>query len=200
MRIRQVPHIEGNFSTHVFISIDPKLPWVTQVQEKSLGVLNRLTEKPCSRLENLHVSLSRHVFLKPHMIDRFLQRLSEALTKRNKTIIFLAEGYKGYLNDSSNTCFIAIPVNIELSPVIIDLIESVNHVFQEFDLECFYDDPSPHVSLACCSNESGFKFPSILTLDDPLPLSDEELEDLFIPVEIISVSVGREVFSIKLAT
>jgi hypothetical protein len=200
VRIRQIPHIDGNFSTHIYIPVHLSRSVASKVLDRSNQLLFRLTGTTPLSFDSHHLSLSRHVFLKPHMISRFLVRSREVLSQKRKTILFLMERYKIYLNDLSNTCFIGIPVNVDISPTVLDLIKSIDSVLEEFDLPVYYENPSPHVSLACCSNERGFEIPADMTLEEPLPLSGEEIEELFIHVDNIRVCVGKETFTINLSS
>jgi hypothetical protein len=193
--IRQSEHIDGNFSTHIAI----------QLSESMCSTLGRLNEIASSALRNktgdepevassYHLSLSRHVFLRPHMIDLFIRRISSAFKNVEQVAIFLKPEMKMYLNDNKNTAFIAVPVDVDRSPVCIELIQKVDSVLEKFDLPVYYENPSPHVSLARTCRASGYEeFEPIETL---LKFDESQSEELRIDVCTLSVFIGKQIYRI----
>lgn len=196
-RVRQVPHIEGNFSTHVFVSLSRSL---TADLEKFLPFA--ADSEPISGAgctiprSSLHLSLSRHVFLKPHLIHSFLKRMSQVFSSAPTTSLYLKDRLRYYTNESGDTIFVAVPIDDSLSPNVIALIKMVDSVFVEFDLQPFYDSPSPHISLAWGPNSQGLSFDEGNCFGGKIIV--EDLDEFRVDVESICVAVGKEVHRIHL--
>jgi hypothetical protein len=195
-RIRQVEHIEGNFSTHIAVELETEISQrLDGISDSAVTLLRNKTGEEPAVESKYHLSLSRHVFLRPHMIDLFVKRIIEAFKSQEQVFIFLKRELKIYLNDNKNTAFISVPVDLGRSPVCIDLIRKVDSVLDKFDLPCYYENPSPHVSLACSCRTNGFEeFEPIQTVGG----LDSVLNDLRIDVTQISVFIGKQIYRIPL--
>ena len=206
-RPRQVPHVEGNFSTLIFVDL---LPANRDALEKFLGFCIQELERHGQRfgkslslaeLVPPHLSLSRNVYLKPHLIEPFLAAMHAAVSSITATSLFLWDRLHFYLNESGDSCFAAIPVDLSLSPHILDIIRRVDLVMGEFDLPLFYKNPSPHVSLVCGVGREGERFASSMQTEGPrLPLAEpQDLDELRVDVSEVRVRIGKEVDRIFLS-
>lgn len=196
-RVRQVPHIEGNFSTHVFVALSRSL-----IADLEKFLPFAAASAPISGEGNmipgssLHLSLSRHVFLKPHLINSFLKRMGQVFSSASTTSLYLQDRLRYYTNDSGDTIFVAVPVDNALSPNVISLINMVDSVFGEFDLQSFYERPSPHISLAWGPNSQGLSFDEANFFGEKLSVEDPD--EFRVDVESICVAVGKEIHRIHL--
>jgi hypothetical protein len=199
-RIRQVGHIEGNFSTHVQIELSHNDASLLKMYSlKAAQELSRAVDTPVSIFTELHLSISRHVFLLPHHIKPFLQKLKSVLGSQRQSEVFLIPELRLYLNDKENTAFVAVPIDLSRSPQILEIIAKVDSVLALFDLQTFYTDPSPHVSLACAVSDDGFK--STTSIQTLCHLSSSEVvapEELSISARQILICIGKEVHRINL--
>jgi hypothetical protein len=134
------------------------------------------------------------------MLNSFLDQLKAALSGVKSTIFYLSGRFRIYLNDNKNTAFIGLPVDTALSPSVLDLIKRVDEIFRNFDMDVFYDDPSPHCSLAFCANETGFASELAYHVIEPLRIPEEELDEFRIDVESVCVVIGNTLHTIHLAS
>ena len=192
-RIRQTPHIEGNFATCVVIELGLDNANVLRSFITQAASILHTFSQTVSEISHLHLSLSRHVFLKPHLIDSFLSKIGSAFSNTRASTIYLSPEVRVYLNESRDTAFAAVPVDIDVSRNCLSLIRQVDSVMAQFDLPTYYENPSPHVSLASASNPAGFpsEFSSHCS-----QLENVDLDELCIDVDKISVYVGNTVHAI----
>lgn len=194
-RIRQVPHIEGNFATLVYVELshhdtENLMQYTNQCKET-------LFKRFSGSVEDIvpHLSLSKHVFLKPHLIDGFLTKFRSVFPGAySRTTAFLLPEVRLYSNESGDTCFGAVPVDLSISPSVLSLIKTIDSIFSAFDLSAFYVPSSPHVSLACVSLSENLSGELIY----PLTCSDEQLDELKVDIDCISIRIGKDVHRIPL--
>ena len=200
-RIRQTPHVGGNFSTLVSIYLSEEnrseLSIFTHPATEHLENLTGRSSRPVSG-DQYHVSLSRHGFLKPHMIDAFIDRLRERTSSTKKSVFYLLPQLECYVNESQNTAFVGVPVDLEISPNCLTLISLVDSVMTEFGLETYYKpNPRPHVSLAFSTQQEGEIF-SIPT-SSPYALQVSDLSDFRVDVDFITLSIGKSFYKFPLS-
>ena len=194
-RIRQIPHLEGNFATS--ISIIPSTENCVELRKYLQAAsifLGRVTEGHIAHITeaDFHLSLSKMGFLKPHFINAFLDKFRVVMSGLKKSVIFLCPRIQLYLNEGKNTAFAGIPVDQEISPNCLDLISCVDGVMTEFGLDkYYYPNPSPHVSLACSSSVRGHEMS--IHQSESLELEVEDLNDLRIDVNFIVLQIGKSI-------
>ena len=98
--------------------------------------------------EDQHMSLSRTLYVKSHVIDSLLSQVRGALKFGSDKCVYLSNTVRLYLNDERNTAFVGFPVDATVSPFALEVIRRVDSVLSQFGLPKFYDDPDPHVSIA----------------------------------------------------
>ena len=200
MRIRQTPHIDGNFSTLVYIELSREnADAIIPIVPIGCDALASRTGIDVTPITTIHMSLSKHQYLKPHMIEPFLDKLTRALSTEKSTLYYLSSSLRFYLNENRNTAFIGLPVDLGVSPRVLSLIDAVSAVFQSFDLEGYYADANPHISLASCANLAGFDWPTQTVEGPKLDLDEDELADLRIDVSHVCVEIGNSLHRIPLA-
>jgi hypothetical protein len=129
------------------------------------------------------------------MIKPFLEEIKSSLENRGMGSIFLSNDVRVYWNDQGNTLFGALPVDLGVSPTILQLIKLVDQVMEKFDLEKFYVPPDPHVSLVY-----GIGHPNDIvrgpTTIGTIDMPDDDLENLRIDYTQIHIRIGKDVFQI----
>lgn len=145
-RIRNFPHVEGSYATHVYVTVH--LP---EQARTSLACLVKQVALPLHALasspkEGLHLSLSRTVAIRHLQISELVAKLKRALL-RTERFIMSFQGWEAFVNDDGTRTFLAVPVSQGHAQVCRS-IQQVNKAFTLFDLQCFYEDPRPHVSVA----------------------------------------------------
>jgi hypothetical protein len=200
-RIRQAPHVEGNFSTLVSIYLsEENRSELSIFSQSAANYLEKLTARPSSPVseDHYHVSLSRHGFLKPHMIDAFIDRLRDQTSRTKKSVFYLSPQLECYVNESQNTAFVGVPVDLEISPNCLTLISLVDSVMTEFGLETYYKpNPRPHVSLAFSTQQEGCIF--TIPPSSPFVLQVSNLCDFRVDVDFITLSIGRTFYKFPLS-
>ena len=200
-RIRQVEHVEGNFSTSVVIEVlGEDYVGLTLLRDAAKERLLQLTGISPNMASSYHLSLSRQVFLKPHMIGAFLDRITSVFKAHiDRGVLFLKPEFRVYLNESRDTAFLAVPVDLDISPKCLELIALTDKVLEDFDLPNYYANPSPHVSLGCVANSDGFPgIPESSMFLDTINIPPEDLDDFRVEFSQITVFVGRTVHRIHL--
>lgn len=186
-----MPHIEGNFATLVYV--EPSLENCA-ILDEYVGLCKQIFShynQDVSEEVLRHVSLSRHVYLKPHMIDGFVSKLRASFSNSSVTSFFISPEIVFYTNESRDTCFAALPIDTGVSPVVLNMIKQVDVIMEDFDLDVFYDPPSPHVSLVSC--------PARVAVPESTQLpAHTNLNDLRIDVDAICIKIGKDIVRIPL--
>ncbi len=173
---------------------------VDAYSEIALNRLHQFTGTAPIKHTAYHLSLSRNVFLKPHLIDKFVSAIDSAIARFSRGVLYLKPELRIYFNDSWNTAFVAIPVDIEISAKAMELLRCVDSVLQSLDLPLFYAIPSPHVSLGSACSEIGFQplEESSVKVEDIQVDDDSVLEQLRVEVSCITVRIGERIHRIHL--
>lgn len=156
-RIRQVPHIVGNWATYVYIQGYGLLMLVpasffTGVFSVALDL--HPTLKPMDS-EFVHVSLSKTVYLKVFQIDSFIADLRKELKGREPFRIGFGEVSK-YENDEATRAFLAVDISIG-SKILAQLVDRVDKVMETHQKDKYYALPKFH-----CSFGWDFRLPDSL--------------------------------------
>lgn len=147
--IRNMPHVEGNFATHIAFKIFSNLKSVEEV--KRLIKSSNLNEKLFDILEDscsYHISLSKTVYLKFHQINSFLSTLKRDLDGFKTQTLIITPQVSVFNNEENTRHFIALEVmkNKGLNK----LIKTINDVLFGFGFtDCLYggNNFSPHISI-----------------------------------------------------
>ncbi|KAL3645151.1 hypothetical protein CASFOL_010331 [Castilleja foliolosa] len=166
-RVRSFPHVEGNFSLHVYIPVN--IP-VTPRKEISLFVKRVASvarelhavdidiplmnlSKDEQKFEQVllgrefHVSLGRTVPIRVHQRDSMVAMLRQRLQSHRKYWIDFNK-WEVFVNDDRTRTFLSLEVNTGGLADIKKQIEAVNEVYRLHNLPEFYKDPRPHISIA----------------------------------------------------
>ena len=148
-RIRAFPHVDGNWSTHVYIVVPASV------------ALNELMDE-CDRLlpasllfhrqpsSELHLSLSRCVVLRHHHIARFTELLTSAVSGVQLPCVPLPVVLTSlalYCNEQRTRSFAAMRVGAG-EDELLRVLAAVDGALAEMGLQVFYEQPELHVSYA----------------------------------------------------
>ena len=140
-RIRNVPHIPGNWATSVYIPVKHQGldVWIDQAFERLRSKnpdLERILPQD-SELDGLHISLSRTVYLKVYQIDSFQDILRKRISEKHA---FVAAPSKvaTYSNDEQTRSFVSVDL-YGGTHHLLELVEIVNEAMTQFNQPSFYE-------------------------------------------------------------
>ncbi|XP_074268705.1 uncharacterized protein LOC141592048 [Silene latifolia] len=166
-RVRNFPHVEGNYALHVFIPV--QLPQSARkeaakfLRKVSLNFPGLHVVDADIALENLlnddqkveqialgrefHISLGRTVPIRVHQIDSVVAMLRQKLQSQKQYWIDFSN-WEVFVNDDNTRTFLSIEVKTGGLSEITKQIQAVNEVYRLHNLPEFYKDPRPHISVA----------------------------------------------------
>ncbi|OAY67827.1 U6 snRNA phosphodiesterase [Ananas comosus] len=167
-RVRNFPHVEGNYALHVFIPVlipsNARKQLVRFMKKLAYLVPNlyavdadyALDElcKDDQKLEQVllsrefHISLGRTVAIQVHQIDSIVAMLRQRFQSQRRLghwIIFNKLDF--FINDDRTRSFLSFEVTGTGLPEISKKIDIVNEIYRLHGLPEFYKDPRPHISL-----------------------------------------------------
>ncbi|KAM1020480.1 hypothetical protein ACFX14_041747 [Malus domestica] len=173
-RVRNFPHVEGNYAVHVYIPV-----YIPPAPRKEMALfLNKLASlvpglhavdvdflldilrKDEHKLEQValgrefHISLGRTVPIRVHQIDSLVTMLRQKLQiQRRYGYIYillsaLREFSSVFVNDDQTRTFVSIEIIAAGLAEITKQIQAVNEVYKLHNHPKFYKDPRPHISVA----------------------------------------------------
>ncbi|KAI3963540.1 hypothetical protein MKW92_025740 [Papaver armeniacum] len=169
-RVRNFPHIQGNYALHVFIPVYiPPTPMknlalflkrvakvVPGLHVVDVGIPLSILCKDNQKFEQValgrefHISLGRTVPIRVHQIDSILAMLRQKFSSSKQYWIDLSK-WEVFVNDEQTRSFLAMEVVAGGLAEITRQIQSVNEIYRFHNLPEFYKDPRPHISLAWAS-------------------------------------------------
>ena len=96
--------------------------------------------------DDIHLSLSRAFALRQHQVGPFTRALREALAAQGCFWSTVA-GHTVFTNDDGSRSFVALLVE-DLGAEIGALFSAVDGVMRSYSKQTYYDDPTPHISVA----------------------------------------------------
>ncbi|XP_066155113.1 U6 snRNA phosphodiesterase 1 isoform X1 [Euwallacea fornicatus] len=159
-RLRSFAHERGNWATFVYIPFEAK-PGLLELCSYIKETMPSHLEVKIS--EDFHISLTKTVVLKYHWITPFMQSLKEHLGVFRKYLItaransafknvccrfiILLKGIKVYCNEERTRTFIGVQIKSGYD-TLLSFVNVLDRCLNEFNLPCFYKDPSFHISIA----------------------------------------------------
>ncbi|CAN7030448.1 hypothetical protein Bca4012_044303 [Brassica carinata] len=164
-RVRNFPHVDGNYALHVYIPV-----FIPLLAKKEIAcVLKRVAslvphlhlveaDIPLSILCNddqkldhalgreFHISLGRSVPLRVHQINSLVSMLRQKLQLHKRYWIDFNK-WQVFVNDDSTRSFLSLEITTSGLSEISKQIDAVNEVYKLHNLPEFYKDPRPHISL-----------------------------------------------------
>lgn len=131
-KIRNIPHVEGNFATFVFIKVNPSKSlknFFKTIREvinpNELGTLQEMSP------DELHISLTKTMFIKYHQIDSLVNKLKNVIQSKFKLII--TNKLKHYSNEHNTRYFLSLLV--AKNKFILNLNEKIKILFESLGIE-----------------------------------------------------------------
>ncbi|KAL8593124.1 hypothetical protein ACOMHN_018050 [Nucella lapillus] len=143
-RVRSFPHMEGNWASHVYISVTPDERWNKLVDD----LLLCLRPLNFERMDDLHISLSRTVCIRHHWIQPLTESLKENYQQMDSCLCDVG-CMKLYTNDEKTRTFFSVEVEAE-DTLLMQYVATADACLREFNLPPFYQNPSFHISLLWC--------------------------------------------------
>jgi hypothetical protein len=151
-KIRNVPHLEGNFSTFIYLDLksSKKIKYFIQdIKNVFLNINNEFSIRDVlknnSDFDNIcnsyHISLSRNIYLKYHEIENFINCIKKEFShsvKSSKLLkLFLMKRVKYLTNEYNTRHFLTLQIlkNKQFSK----LIERIDKVLIALHLSTYYE-------------------------------------------------------------
>ncbi|KAM1269481.1 hypothetical protein ACFX15_001645 [Malus domestica] len=166
-RVRNFPHVKGNYVVYVYIPV-----YIPPAPRKEMALFfNKLASLvpglhavdvnvPFDILRNdkhkleqvalgrkLHISLGRTVQVRVHQIDSLVTMLRQKLQNQRRYWIDFSK-WEVFVNDDRTRTFVSIEVTAAGLAEITKQIQAVNEVYKFHNLPEFYKVPRPHISVA----------------------------------------------------
>ncbi|KAL4574922.1 hypothetical protein LXL04_021762 [Taraxacum kok-saghyz] len=166
-RIRNFPHIQGNYALHVYIPVfipSERKKELAQFLKKAASLVPDLhvvdIDVPLSVLikdeekliqaalgREFHISLGRTVPIRVHQIDSMVAMLRQKLQFQKRYLIDFNK-WEVFMNDDQTRTFLSVENTTRGLPEVTKQIQAVNEVYRLHNLPEFYKDPRPHISIA----------------------------------------------------
>ncbi|KAH0466393.1 hypothetical protein IEQ34_006496 [Dendrobium chrysotoxum] len=165
-RVRNFPHIQGNYALHIFIPV--RIPSMTWKQlTSSMKIISSLVSdlyvidvdialnelcKDDEKFEQLilgkefHISLGRPVPIKVHQIDSIVAMLRQRLQFQRRYWMEFNK-WEAFVNDELTRSFLSLEVTGGGLLEITRQICIVDEIYRLHGLPEFYKNPRPHISL-----------------------------------------------------
>ncbi|KAI9243438.1 U6 snRNA phosphodiesterase Usb1 [Phascolomyces articulosus] len=147
-RIRTKPHIENSWATYVYVEV----PVSDEVRNMVQPMISNEIHSMIQDGNNLHVSLSRCIFLKEHQLEMFAQTIRDHVTQDASFNISFAQ-VSILTNDEKTRSFITTEIG-EGYNELLGLLKSVDTVMEKLRLPVFYKPARFHASVAWSLSES----------------------------------------------
>ena len=137
--IRNVPHIDGNFSCSIYL-IPTMFEYIEDLQiilynhfKKRDILINNIP------LNDLHISLSKTFYINHHQIKGFQERLINCFKyQRSFNYTLKLSNIQIFTNENQNRYFLSLLIE-KGSSSIINIIKLVNSVLSCYNLEQFFE-------------------------------------------------------------
>jgi len=114
-RVRSQPYVDGQFAAHVYISIKPNKRLRTALRSiikfvlEAVPEMHSLMDDTRKDAAELHVSLSRPVYLRSHQRESFRAAVNACVKKQGPFQLSFAN-LASFINDEKNRIFLSIEV------------------------------------------------------------------------------------------
>ncbi|EDR13734.1 uncharacterized protein LACBIDRAFT_309043 [Laccaria bicolor S238N-H82] len=153
-RIRTIPHVDGQFASHIYIALplgreQPLLQLLRDIlreAKESVPYLYEIGFTSEEKTSELHISLSRPIFLRVHQRED-LKKALRALARRQKKFTLSFATFSELVNDEKTRTFLTMEVGAghhELQ----NLAEALSPALQGIRQKEYYTNPRFHASIA----------------------------------------------------
>jgi len=141
IKIRNLPHLEGNFSAFIYVIIENSKN-IKSRKEKIKQILyasvkNCLFEEIKDDNGKYHISLSTNFYLKYHEIDNFLNSFIKEFNYTKKQKLIISEKVKYLTNEFKTRYFLSLEILKNKS--LRNLYNKIKNILEEFNIEVFYE-------------------------------------------------------------
>ncbi|XP_045515490.1 U6 snRNA phosphodiesterase [Pieris brassicae] len=143
-RIRTFPHIRGNWASLVYIKC-PDESGIFDLLCKIKFVFKSIDET-CYPCDNLHISVTKTVVLKYHLITSFTTSLQKIISGI-ETFELGFDTIEVYTNEEKTRTFVALKADHLSRKFLLRIVEKVDNVLEDYNLPTFYKEPSFHMSI-----------------------------------------------------
>ncbi|CAI9762328.1 unnamed protein product [Fraxinus pennsylvanica] len=217
-RVRNFPHVEGNFALHVYIPVSIPL-----VPRKELSLfLRRVTtvvpglhvvdvDIPLNNLvhdvrkldqvvlgREFHVSLGRTIPIRVHQRESMVGMLRQRLHSQRRYWIDFNK-WEVFVNDDRTRTFLSMEVTTGGLSEIRKQIQAVNEVYRLHNLPEFYKDPRPHISVAWAFGDISDSLKRVIEEETKRDITNGNLSQKHIftcKFSGISCKIGNKTFEI----
>ncbi|KAF1332120.1 U6 snrna phosphodiesterase, partial [Globisporangium splendens] len=196
---RAFPHVDGNWPSHVSITISADGAFRSLCSK----LVERVTSESGVELVPMgsggddahHLSLSRPFVLTYDQIEPFVDELHAALKWRRRFSLSL-HGATILCNDDKTRSFLALRV-VNGHKEVLNILKCVDKCMRQFAQPMYYEDPIPHVSIASAFGDS---LATQVTQDQvhKVLLSLDEREPWNTVITTVHVAIGNKQFRIPL--
>jgi hypothetical protein len=143
-KVRNIPHVEGNFSTFFYITIK-QTKKIRKLEDDIIIPL--LKDFTYEKIDDYHISLSKTFFLKYYQINNFVNDVKKKLANKIKQTILITPKVRYFANEYNNRNFLALEVH--KSKNLANLINELTNIISKYDnkYEFHQEDNIPHISL-----------------------------------------------------
>jgi 2'-5' RNA ligase len=139
-KIRNIPHVEGNFATFIYISIK-RSKKIVSIEEE---IIKLLGEFKVDKVDELHLSLTKTFFLKYHQISNFVKDMNTKLLKIQQHVLVTSK-VKYFANEFDNRFFLTLEVR--KTKLLIRLVNEITEIIKKYDSAYEFENYHPHISV-----------------------------------------------------
>ena len=205
-KVRQFPHVDGQFATTVFFKVPPSSELTTLLDAMDTRDSQPSTRETASPqwtpmpADELHLSLSRTVPIVDAQRHSLLAELTKAIDKlgkkRTKRLrqgppvpLDIRIGPQSMLltNDDASRTFLALTAH-DPTTTLHDIVDATTTVFTRHGLPGYYPEKKMHVSIAWCLGDHRHG----------APRPPFRLAAWTVPVDTVTCRIGKKDFDIPL--
>jgi hypothetical protein len=144
IKIRNIPHIEGNFATHISFRLPKGSKIISKyIDEIKKNILKNVNEEfffeDLNILEEYyHISLCNNVYLKYHQIESFIFKLKTEISNIKSPLLVLSPRVKFFSNEFNTRSFLSLEIlkNLQFKKI----LKSIYQVLESFGLPIFIQE------------------------------------------------------------
>lgn len=206
-RVRNFPHVQGNYATHVYIEVSipqrccdalralvvalqaaspsPFHPLIEPTPQSLLPSKNACESPTRSSCGSYHISLSRTVAIRSHQIKSLLTQLRHQLRRLKRfSVIIASQNMMVLENDEKTSTFVALsagPITYGAehpTNPLLRAMDAVSNAFQYHGLQRYYENPRPHVSIGWMLGAQSQQVTDTLTANACVQFAHQHLQKL----------------------